>query len=627
MSTAQADPDPTQSSCTGSAAYEAQSPRSLRDFIRTESGSAGMLVAAAVVALVWANSPWSASYVDLWHTELSIRFGSGALSMDLHHWINDGLMVVFFFVIGLEVRKELAIGELTDRSRVVVPLVAGVAGMLVPAAIFLALNPSGEEAAGWGAVIGTDTAFLLGVMALVGPSVSTQLRIFLLTLTVIDDVVAVSVIGVVYSGDLSIAALLVAAVCLAVLVGLDRVGVWQAAPYVLVVLVLWIATLESGVHASIAGMLSGLLVPALDPRRADVEDAARTFRAFRQSPMPGVQRAARRSLTRAISVNERLQEALHLPTSHVVVPLFALANAGVDLRDGVLGDALTSALTWGIVLGLVLGKAVGIFAGSWASVRRGWGRLPQGVGLGHTLAGGALSGIGFTVSLLIISLAFDSARLQDQARVGVLLAAVLASLAGWAAFRFSARVLGQDDAALPRTLSRPVDPERDHVAGPVGAPLTLVEYLDYECPFCARVSGVGDDLRAHFGDRLRYVTRHLPLPVHPHAELAALAAEAAARQGRFWEMHVVLFEHQDELELEDLVGYAAEVGLDVDRFMRDLDDDAIARHVEHDVASAEESGVRGTPTFFIGDTRHVGPYDARTLIEALEASALPRPTG
>ncbi|MDT0186206.1 Na+/H+ antiporter NhaA [Microbacterium sp. ARD31] len=586
----------------------------------TESASAGLLVLASVVALVWANSPWSQSYVDLWHTEMSIRFGDGGLTMDLHHWINDGLMVVFFFVIGLEVRKEFAIGELTDRSRAVVPLVAGIAGMLVPAAIFLALNPSGEQAAGWGAVIGTDTAFLLGVMALVGPSVSTQLRIFLLTLTVIDDIVAVSVIGIVYSDDLSMGSLAVAAGCLVVLAVLDRTGVWQAAPYVLVVLVLWVATLESGVHASIAGMLSGLLVPALDPRRSDVEEAARRFRAFRQSPMPGVQRAARRSLTRAISVNERLQEALHAPTSHVVVPVFALANAGVDLRDGVLGDALASTLMWGIVLGLVVGKAVGIFAGSWASVRLGWGRLPQGVGLGHTLAGGALSGIGFTVSLLIISLAFESTRLQDQARVGVLLAAVLASLAGWAAFRFSARVLGQDDAALPRTLSRPVDPARDHVLGPVDAPLTLVEYLDYECPFCARVSGVGDELREHFGDRLRYVTRHLPLPVHPHAELAALAAEAAARQGRFWEMHGVLFAHQDELELEDLVGYAAEVGLDVEQFMRDLDDEDLARHVEHDVASAEASGVRGTPTFFIGDTRHVGPYDARSLISALEAT-------
>ncbi len=627
MSTADPQTDPAQSTCAGSVAFEAQSPRSLRDFMRTESASAGLLVLASLAALVWANSPWSPSYVELWHTELSIRLADGGITMDLHHWINDGLMVVFFFVIGLEVRKEFAIGELTDRSRAVVPLVAGIAGMLVPAAIFLALNSSGEEAAGWGAVIGTDTAFLLGVMALVGPAVSTQLRIFLLTLTVIDDIVAVSVIGIVYSDDLSLGALVVAAACLVVLAVLDRAGVWQAAPYVLIVLVLWIATLESGVHASIAGMLSGLLVPALDPRRSDVEEAAQRFRAFRQSPMPGVQRAARRSLTRAISVNERLQEALHGPTSHVAVPVFALANAGVDLRDGVLGDAFGSTLMWGIVLGLVVGKAVGIFAGSFASVRLGWGRLPQGVGLGHTLAGGALSGIGFTVSLLIISLAFESTRLQDQARVGVLLAAVLASLAGWAAFRFSARVLGQDDAALPRTLSRPVDPARDHVLGPVDAPLTLVEYLDYECPFCARVSGVGDELRAHFGDRLRYVTRHLPLPVHPHAELAALAAEAAARQGRFWEMHAVLFAHQDELELEDLVGYAADVGLDVEQFMRDLDDDELARHVEHDVASAEESGVRGTPTFFVGDTRHVGPYDARSLIAALEASRSGSPLG
>ncbi|WP_307807671.1 Na+/H+ antiporter NhaA [Nocardioides xinjiangensis] len=614
-----------QSACKGAHAFEAQTSRSLRDYMRTESGSAGLLVVAALVALVWANSPWSQAYVDLWHTELSIRFGDGGLTMDLHHWINDGLMVVFFFVIGLEVRKEFAIGELTDRRRVVVPLAAGVTGMLVPAAVFLALNPTGEQAAGWGAVIGTDTAFLLGVMALVGPAVSTQLRIFLLTLTVIDDIVAVSVIGIVYSDDLSLGALAVAGACLVVLVVLDRYAVWQAAPYVLVVLVLWIATLESGVHASIAGMVSGLLVPALDPRRSDVEDAARSFRAFRQSPMPGVQRVARRSLTRAISVNERLQEALHTPTSHVVVPVFALANAGVDLRDGVLGDALTSTLMWGVVLGLVLGKAVGIFGGAFASVRLGWGRLPQGVGLGHTLAGGALSGIGFTVSLLIISLAFESSRLQDQARVGVLLAAVLASLAGWAAFRFSARVLGQTDAALPTTLSQPVDPDRDHVLGPADAELTLVEYLDYECPFCARVSGVGAELRAHFGDRLRYVTRHLPLPVHPHAELAALAAEAAARQDRFWEMHAVLFAHQDELELEDLVGYAAEVGLDVEQFMRDLDDDAVVRHVEHDVASADASGVRGTPTFFVGETRHVGPYDARSLIAALESAR--RPTG
>ena len=269
---------------------------------------------------------------------------------------------------------------------------------------------------------------------------------------------------------------MVAAACLVGLVLLERVGVWQAAPYVFVVVVLWVATLQSGLHASIAGMLSGLLVPALDPRRDHVEEAAQRFRDFRQSPMPGAQRRARRSLTRAISVNERLQEALHAPSSMVVVPIFALANAGVDLRGGVLGDALTSPVTWGIIVGLVVGKTVGILGGAWASVRFGWGRLPQGVGLGHTAAGGALSGIGFTVSLLIIALAFDSSRLQDQARVGVLLSAALASLVGWLAFRFAARFLGQRDAALPTVLDPPVDPRRDHIAGNVDSPLTLVEY-------------------------------------------------------------------------------------------------------------------------------------------------------
>jgi Na+/H+ antiporter NhaA len=610
-----------QTVCRGQDAFAGQAPRSLRQFMSTEAGSAGLLVLASLVALAWANSPWSDAYESLWATPVSVAVGAGDISMDLHHWVNDGLMVVFFFVIGLEVRKEFAIGELTDRSRVVVPLVAGVTGMLVPAALYLALNSSGEEARGWGAVIGTDTAFLLGVMALVGPAVSTQLRIFLLTLTVIDDIVAVSVIGVVYSDDLHLGPLAVAVVCLVVLVALDRYGVWQAAPYVAVVVVLWVATLESGLHASIAGMVSGLLVPALDPRRADVEEAATRFRAFRQSPMPDVQRAARRTLTRAISVNERLQEALHRPTSHVVVPVFALANAGVDLRGGVLADSLVSSVTWGIVVGLVLGKTVGIAVGAWSSVRLGWGRLPQGVGTGHTLAGGALSGIGFTVSLLIVSLAFESEALQEQARVGVLLSAVLASLLGWAMFAFAARVLGEGDAALPRTLSLPVDPAEDHVLGDVDAPLTLVEYLDYECPFCARVSGVGDELRAHFGDRLRYVVRHFPLTVHPHAELAAYAAEAAGRQGRFWDMHMVLFDHQDELELEDLAGYAGVLGLDVEQFLRDLDDEDLQHRVERHVASAEASGVRGTPTFFIGDVRHVGPYDAATLRDALETQS------
>ncbi len=593
---------------------------SLRHFIHTEAASAGLLVAVALIALVWANSPWSESYVDLWHQTLELTFAGGGLSMDLHHWVNDGLMVVFFFVIGLEVRREFSVGELTERNRLVVPVIAGIGGMVVPALLYLSLNPSGDSAAGWGVVIGTDTAFLLGTLALVGPSVSTQLRIFLLTLTVIDDIVAVTVIGVVYSDSIDLTALAVAGACLVALVVLDRVGEWRASPYVAAVVVLWIATLESGIHASIAGMLSGLLVPAADPDRRLVQKAADRVRRFQQSPLPEVQREARSSLNRAVSVNERLQEALHGWTSFVVVPVFALANAGIDLRDGVLGDALSSPVTWGVVLGLVLGKFLGIGGGALLAVRMRMGSLPEGVGAGHTFGGAALSGIGFTVSLLIVGLAFTDQRLQDQAKVGVLLAAALAALLGWLVFLVAARFFDQRDATLPTTLSEPVDPGRDHVSGPADAPLTLVEYLDFECPFCARATGAAREVREHFGDRLRYVPRHLPLDVHPHAILAGVAAEAAAEQDRYWDMHELLFERQARLERDDLIAYAAELGLDVERFTADLDDPALAQRLDRDLAGAEASGVRGTPTFFIGERRHQGPYDARSLIAALEAT-------
>lgn len=614
-----------QSQCSRDTDLSGQVRSALRDFMHTESASAGVLVAATVVALLWANSPWSGAYQHLWHTGVSIGVGHERLAMTLHHWVNDGLMVVFFFIVGLEVRRELAVGELTDRSRVVVPVVAGLGGMLLPVLVYLAANPSGPTARGWGIVIGTDTAFLLGVLALVGPAVSTQLRVFLLTLTVFDDVVAVSMIGAVYSRHVAVLPLVLAAVALVGIVVLDRVRVWRAEPYVVLVVLAWSFTLDSGLHTSIAGMLAGLLVPAAAPTRDGLEAAARQFRAFRQSPLPSLQRETRDRLTRTISVNERLQESLHLATSYVVVPVFALANAGVDLRGGVLTEALTSPLTWGIVLGLVLGKTLGIGGGSMLATRLGWGRLPQGVGTGHVFGGAALSGIGFTVSLLIAGLAFPDRVHQRDAIVGVLLALPAASLLGWAVFWFAARFLGQGDAALPRELSPPVDPERDHVRGRVDAELTLVEYLDYECPFCARATGAAPELWEHFGDRLRWVVRHLPLPQHPHAQMAALAAEAAGRQDRFWEMHEYLFAHHDQLELEDLAGHADTLGLDVERFLRDLQDESLARRVQEDLASAEASGARATPTFFIGGYRHEGRYDAAALIAALERSAATEP--
>jgi protein-disulfide isomerase len=284
-----------------------------------------------------------------------------------------------------------------------------------------------------------------------------------------------------------------------------------------------------------------------------------------------------------------------------------------------LGEALRSPVTWGVVLGLVGGKFAGVGVGALAAVRLRLGRLPQGVGEGQVLGGAALSGIGFTVSLLIAGLAFDDPRLRESATVGVLLAAVLAVALGWVVFAAAARFRGERTAGLPVLLSDPVDPGRDHVRGPVDAPLTLVEYGDYECPFCGKATGVVRELAERFGDDLRYVFRHLPLEdVHPRAMLAACAAEAAAAQGRFWEMHDVLFRHQSALLPDDLHRYAAELGLDLDAFAAALDSDLVARRVREDVAGAEASGARGTPTFFVQGVRHTAPHDTETLARALE---------
>jgi Na+/H+ antiporter NhaA len=600
----------------------------MRGFLVTEAGSAGLLLGATVVALAWANSFWSESYESLWGTQTVVRVGSGELALDLRHWVNDGLMAVFFFVIGLEVRRELSVGELRDRRSVVLPAVAGLGGMVIPALLYLLLNPSGEAARGWGIVIGTDTAFLLGAMAIVGPACPTQLRVFLLTLTVFDDIAAVAIIGVVYSDAIDLVALAVAVCCLGALAALSRRGEWRTSLYVVVGVVLWVATVQSGLHPSIAGMLGGLLIAARPPRRGDVERAASRFRAFRQSPLPDVGYAARKGLQQAVSANERFQTVLHPWTSYVVVPVFALANAGVDLRGGLLGDALASPVTWGVIVGLVAGKLAGIGLGVLGGQRLGLGRLPQGVGVGQALGGAALSGIGFTVSLLIVDLAFETPALDEQATVGVLLAAALSVLTGWLVFRLAAVLRGERTASLPMRLDRPVLAGRDHIRGPVDAPLTLVEYGDFQCPFCGRATGVVRELRERFGDEMRYVFRHLPLiDVHEHAEQAARAAEAAGAQGRFWEMHDQLFAHQDELELEDLLGYAHAIGLDVERFARDLGDARHATRVREDVASAEASGARGTPTFFIGERRHVGPYDAETLARELGRPPAAQPAG
>ena len=441
----------------------------LRSFIATEAGSAGLLLAATVAALVWVNSPFSSSYYDLWTTELSIRLGDHAITEDLQHWVNDGLMVFFFFVVGLELRREMAVGELTDKVRLRIPALAACAGILVPALIYLALNPSGDAAQGWGVAISTDTAFALGVLALVGQGAPTQLRVFLLTLAIVDDIAALTIIAFFYSDDVKVLPLLLAAGCVVVILALGRLRVWRGPAYFLVGAVLWAAMLESGVHPAIAGVLIAVAIAVYPPRREEVEQAAALTKAFRQSPVPELARSAKLSVERAVSPNERLQELLHPWTSFVVVPLFALANAGVTINGTTLHDAWTSTVGLGVILGLVVGKLIGVGATSLTAARAGLGRLPRGVGPAEVLGGAALTGIGFTVSLFIVDLAFRSPELRDEAKIGVLSGSTIAALLGWGVFQvIAARARSQGRVLGAPVLDPPGRPGARSHPGPGG---------------------------------------------------------------------------------------------------------------------------------------------------------------
>ncbi|MHC1562750.1 Na+/H+ antiporter NhaA [Actinomycetospora sp. C-140] len=587
----------------------------------SESLAAVFVLGATVLALVWANSPWAWTYDAFWHTPLGISVGGASIDLDLQHWVNDGLMALFFFVIGLEVKREFALGELRDRSKAAVPLAAALAGLALPAVLFLLLNPSGEAAAAWGVVISTDTAFLLGALAVVGPGRAERLRIFLLTLAVADDVGALAIIALVYTEEVHVVPLIVGVGGLLLIWQLRRLRVWRGGGYLVVSLVTWVAFYESGVHATLAGVLIALLLPVYPPKRHEVERAAALARAFRQSPNPEYARSARLGLERAVSVNERLMRLWQPYTAFIIVPVFALANAGVPLTGEVLRAAATSPLTWGIVLGLVVGKFVGITGATAVLVRLRPGSLAPGLTMPQVAGGAALSGIGFTISLFIVDLALPDPLLADEARVGVLLASVVALALGAAVFRAGRSSLPEEPS---HDLLRAVDPRRDHVRGPVDAPLTIVEYGDFECPFCGKATGNIRQVREHFGDGMRYVFRHFPLSdTHPHARLAAEVAEAAAEQGRFWEVHDTFFAHADALERDDLLGYCADLGLDLDRIEDDLRDGDAANRVTDDEIDARSSDLPGTPTFYLGvgdevPQRHIGPYDAATLIAALE---------
>lgn len=600
----------------------------VRAFLRAETAGAAGLVAAALAALAWANAD-PGSYESVWTTKLTLALGSHDLSADLRDWVNQGLMTLFFLVVGLEAKRELDLGELRERRRIALPVLAALGGMAAAVGLYLAVNAGGAGAGGWGAAMSTDTALALGALALAAPRGATRLRVFLLTMVVIDDLGALLVIALAYTGSVSVPALAVALALFGVLIALRYAGPWRTPAAVIVGIGIWLAMFESGIDPVIAGLAIGLVTTAYPPAREDLERATELTRSFREQPTPELASAAQRSLALAISPNERLQHRLHPWTSLVIVPLFALANAGIRIDGPLLSAATSSAITIGIAAAYVAGKPLGILAASWLGTRRrlGGGRLPvTWPGLAAT---GTAAGVGFTVSLLIASLAFTGHDLAE-AKVGVLAAALISPGLTWIAFRVIARIPAPARARqLGRTadqivdLAAEVDPERDHVRGAADAAVTLVEYGDFECPYCARAEPMIRAVLAGEDAGLRFVFRHLPLnDVHPRAQLAAEASEAAADQGAFWEMHDLLFGRQDALSPRDLAGYAEELGLDVERFSEDLRRRRHAGRIREDVAGADRSGVSGTPTFFVNGLRHHGAYDAEGLATAVRLARL-----
>jgi NhaA family Na+:H+ antiporter len=399
--------------------------RPLRDFLATESAGGVALLVATAIALVWANSPWQDSYTELWSTDVTVGIGSHVLSMDLQHWVNDGLMTLFFFVVGLEIKRELVTGELRDPRVAALPALAAVGGMVVPAALFIAFNRSGDGFDGWGIPMATDIAMAVGVLSLFSKRVPPSLKLFLLALAIVDDIGAILVIAIFYSAGIELIWLVEGAAVVGGMVLLRLLGVTRIAPFVVLGVVLWLAVHESGVHATIAGVVLGLLTPTRPFQRAELIDEDELTDLSSVEAVRETATLARQS----VSVVEYLEHVLHPWTSLLIVPLFALANAGVTVTGGALSDALSSSVTQGIVIGLVVGKFVGITSFTWVAQRTGVAVMPQGATWRGVLAVAAIGGIGFTVSLFVASLAFTGGTL-DEAKIGILAGSLLAAAGG-----------------------------------------------------------------------------------------------------------------------------------------------------------------------------------------------------
>ena len=424
--------------------------RPVREFLRVEYASSVLLLAAAVIALVWANSAWSSTYEELWETHIVLDVGVLQIDESLQHWVNDALMVFFFFVVGLEIKYELVNGDLRDPRSAALPIVAAIGGMVVPAGIYAVVVGGGAGSSGWGIPMATDIAFAVGVIGLLGRRIPAPARLFLLTLAVVDDIGAIVVIAVFYTADLDLVWLAAAVALLLVMLAMRLLRIWALPAYVAVGSLAWLATLESGVHATLAGVVMGLMTPArplLEERVA--REYAREAIADRELDADELARL-RFLLSESVPMVERLQTRLHPLSAYVVLPVFALANAGVALDGGVLREAVGSTIALGITLGLVVGKPLGIVLASLLAVRLGLGRLPEGTGWRMLTGLGAVGGIGFTVSLFIAGLSFPGEELlTSEAKIGILAGSILSAAVGVTLLLLATRRAGTDSRPNP----------------------------------------------------------------------------------------------------------------------------------------------------------------------------------
>jgi len=415
-------------------------------FLQREIAGGILLIGAAVVALIWANSPWSHGYESFWETEIVVQLGPWHIAEHLRAWLNDLLMAFFFYVVGLEIKRELLVGELKDRRAAALPAIAALGGMIVPALIFFAFNTSAPASKGWGIPMATDIAFAVGVLSLFSKRIPPGLVLFLLALAIADDVGAIAVIAIFYTADLNLAAFGVAVAILALITVMLRLGIRAGFLYALLAFGAWLAMFESGVHATIAGVALGFITPAKPFQKpAAVSREAHRVAATTEEleevederPHVGEWLTLAKLSRQAISPLSNNEDLLHPWTSYLILPMFALANAGVNISDATSSGI--GNVTIGVALGLLVGKAVGIFSASWIAVKTGIGQLPRNVTWSYLFGAAIVGGIGFTVALFVTQLAFVREELLSQAKIGVLAGSLVASIAGLAWLGFATR--------------------------------------------------------------------------------------------------------------------------------------------------------------------------------------------